>query len=1172
MRGVGAVVDLVLDNSRAAIVAVLLVTVLVGAGAPMVGQSSSLDQFQTDSAEAEKLDYIEENFSTGDDETTTAQVILRDDDVLDSQSLVALLEYQQTLRDNETVNATLQDDSGTASVANALAIAAITEEEGRDVQRLAVELQALNQSVSAEQEAIAERNETLATTAGLLREELTSLRNNPDASVDAAFADVRANTSVDLNETDRETFGTAAQQLREASSQEEAEAAYRLGTRGVLADDYRALEERVAELEADAERLEALSVELEDERAEYRNASNATLAEQQEQLRSMNESELNDTIELVLGDSGNGNGPSALALMPTDYDPGSTDAEATMMLVTMEGESNAAAGSASEGVTDAQLAMQSLSDESEGGEYLVFGAGIIGEEINSSMTDSMLIVGPLAVLFVLVALVVAYRDVLDILLGLGGIGAVLVLTFGFMGWVGMDFNQIFIAVPVLLIGLSIDYAIHIFMRHREERGVGSGRGDGEADLGPRESMRTALTGVGIALVYVTATTVIGFLSNLTSPVPPIRDFGVASSVGILAALLVFGVLTPALKVELDEWLEGHGIDRHRRAFGTGGGAFSSVLAVGSTAARKAPYLVIIAAVLLSAGGAYGATEVDTSFEQSDFLAEEPADWMYDLPEPFAPSSYSAKANLEYVNDNFVREDSQAQVLIETSEDGALTQADVLERIDAAERSAAEKNVTQQLPNGDARIETPLTVMRAVAAENESFNESFVAADRNGDGVPDQNVEALYDELFEVAPDRAGSVIDREDGEYVAARMVIGIEGGASGDAVTTQMRAVADELDGDGLEATATGSVVLNKIVQDELLETVVNSLIITLVATFVFLMVAYRVTEGSASLGAVTLLPVAFSVTWILGTMFLLEIPFNVLTGMITSLTVGLGVAYSIHLSERYNQELDRTGDVWTSMNRAVTGTGGALLGSAATTVGGFGVLVFAILPPLQQFGKITGLTIIYAFLASVLVLPSLLAVWTRFVRPDAFGSTASTDDDGPTTGGAGGGTAIADRRLARSVVAPGEPLTVTVETRSVGQRAVLRERVPGEPTVVEAAPEPTDTTAANGTLAVAWPAGTESPTLRYQVTVPEDATDGDEIEFTGELLVRGENVRVGGETTAEVVTDVFERVTATGSVSDADLADAYDRFESGVLTAGQLDRINRAWSRDESPASEEE
>jgi predicted RND superfamily exporter protein len=45
--------------------------------------------------------------------------------------------------------------------------------------------------------------------------------------------------------------------------------------------------------------------------------------------------------------------------------------------------------------------------------------------------------------------------------------------------------------------------------------------------------------------------------------------------------------------------------------------------------------------------------------------------------------------------------------------------------------------------------------------------------------------------------------------------------------------------------------------------------------------------------------------------------------------------------------------------------------------------VLAAAFLPFLQQLGLITGLSIIYAFLASVLVLPSLLVVWTSFVQP---------------------------------------------------------------------------------------------------------------------------------------------------------------------------------------------
>jgi predicted RND superfamily exporter protein len=921
----------------------LVLTLVVGAGAGMVGQSSSLDQFQSDTTESQKLSYIEDNFTTGQENTTSVQLIVRGDNVLTKESMLDILSMEQSLRDNKTINQSLATNNSIVGIPNIVAQAAISQERGVALQQ---------------------RQRALNATTEELRGALTTLARNPNASAQVAFDRVRANSSVDFTDEDETTFQQAVQQLRTAETEQNRTKAYRLGTQGVLEDQY-------AALQADGQALQQ--------------GLSPTLAEQRAQLESMNESEIDQTILAVL--SQDGGGSQAFAFMPKSYDPGSTTAEATMVIITQQTEGTTSAGASSERIVTTQLAMEDIAKQSiEDGEVLVFGGGIISDEITRSMSDSLAIVGPLALLFVVVALAIAYRDAIDILLGLFGIGATLLWTFGFMGWAGIDFNQIFVAVPVLLIGLSIDYAIHIFMRHREERHNRHTASD------PRGAMRVAIGGVGIALIWVTATTAIGFLSNLTSPVPPIQDFGIVSAVGILATMLVFGVLIPAMKVELDELLEGRGWDRKKTAFGTGGGAFSSVLSVGSTAARKAPYIVILLALVVSAGGAYGATQVDTSFNQEDFLADEPPEWTESLPEPFAPGEYSAKANLDYVDENFGRESSQAQILVQ----GSITDPGALDRVAAAQRNATEKGVVQTLSNGDADIRSPIGVMQQVAATNETFNATFTAADTDSDGVPDENLTAVYDGLFAVAPGQAEGIIHRTDsGDYEAIRLVISISGGASGDAVTTQMRDIAAGIQGNGLEATATGQPILFKIVQDQLLQTVIESLIITLVAVFAFLMLTYRITEGSATLGAFTLLPVVLSVSWILGTMALVGIPFNILTGMITSLTVGLGVAYSIHLSERYNQELERADSMWEAMRTAVTGTGGALLGSAATTVGGFGVLAFAILPPLQQFGIITGLTIIYAFLASVLVLPSLLVVWTRWFGPDETPTQPDADVD---------------------------------------------------------------------------------------------------------------------------------------------------------------------------------
>ncbi|TYL39122.1 Patched family protein [Natronococcus pandeyae] len=1052
------VADAITANAKIVLFALLLTTALVGAGMPMVDDDSSLDQYESDSEEGAALEYSQDNFTIDDaEDTTTVQLIVRGDNVLTKESLVSSLEFQQDIRNNESINATLAEDDPIVGVENLVATTAIREEQaaeleerGAELEERSAELEAQSEELEQRSAELEQRSEELDETAAELEagleetaeieleyaelnasneageisdeeyeqrsaeldaqletvfEEATAgLTDEQAAQYDAAMDDVREIQSerVELEQAnDAGELSEEEYEQRSAELDAQLEGVFLQGSQGVLEDEYaqleadqEAIEEESEQLEAESDALEEESEQLEADQEELEDAGAPSIDEQIEHLESMNESTYEETVTSVLDDDDEAGGDLALRLMPNDYDPGSTSAESRMIFVTQstDGADFQGPDGGDEEITATQLELQELT-QSQDDEMLVFGAGIITDEIDRSMADSLAIVGPLALAFVVVALLIAYRDPLDIVLGVTGILAVLVWTFGFMGWTGISFNQMFVAIPVLLIGLSIDYAIHVFMRHREQREADGVTGDA------RGSMTVALAGVGVALVWVTATTVIGFLSNLVSPIGPIREFGVVSAVGILAALIVFGAMIPAAKVVIDSWLEGRGIDRRKRAFGTGGGRLADALSVGAVAARKAPLVVLVAVLLLTAGGVYGATQVDTSFEDEDFLADSPPAWTQNLPEPFQPGEYTAKDNLEYVDENFQRQDSEAQLLIR----GDVTDDETLQQIEATEADAADSDVVYVLASGEADVRSPLATMENVAAENESFNESFQAADTNGDGVPDQDVEQLYDELYEVDAEAASDVVYRTDeGEYEAVRMIVSIQGDAPSEDTTDEMRALAADFESGGpWSVVATGDPIVGHVVEQDLLDTVLESLLITLVACLLFLTTAYKLTGSSATLGAITLLPVALAVSWILGTMYLIGMPFNVLTGMITSLTIGLGVAYSIHVSARYTLELERQGSVWDAMHTTVTGTGGALLGSAATTVGGFGVLAFAILPALEQFGVITALTIIYAFLASVIVLPTLLVLWTRYFGPDVSFESSPTRAPAASDGG---------------------------------------------------------------------------------------------------------------------------------------------------------------------------
>jgi predicted RND superfamily exporter protein len=126
-------------------------------------------------------------------------------------------------------------------------------------------------------------------------------------------------------------------------------------------------------------------------------------------------------------------------------------------------------------------------------------------------------------------------------------------------------------------------------------------------------------------------------------------------------------------------------------------------------------------------------------------------------------------------------------------------------------------------------------------------------------------------------------------------------------------------------------------------------------------------------------MIPVMISIVWILGTMYFIGYTLNVMTVTVMSLTIGAGVDYGIHIAERFKLVADKTGDIEAATIESISRTGAALLISALTTVLGFGMLIFAPIPPQVQFGLITAITIGYAFLISVLVLPLLLAYWAK-------------------------------------------------------------------------------------------------------------------------------------------------------------------------------------------------
>lgn len=485
-------------------------------------------------------------------------------------------------------------------------------------------------------------------------------------------------------------------------------------------------------------------------------------------------------------------------------------------------------------------------------------------------------------------------------------GAGVLLGPGFAGLIGPFSPQTQI-VPILIVGLGVDFAIHLLARYRTQTAASN-----DVARGLDGTIRT----VGPTLALCTAATAIGFLTNLASPVDFLATLGVLAAVGITAAFVLALTLLPAARTLLDRRGQRRGTLPSRTLGDAQRRGLPRAMAATSVLAERIPGTTVVVALALTMLGGIGFTQLDTEFELTDFVPQD------------SPGLATFDTVAASFNGGF---EETTQVLLR----GEVGEAERDGSLDAAIRDLAEVDGVERL--GDAADAT------------------VTISDDGGLGRV---------ELRTTAGQSGASRLAEDIGASLAS-------------------------LERDGIEVAVTSSQLVQARIGEDIEDAQITSLLIALGAAMVLLAVYYRVALRRAVLGPITVLPVVLVLAATFGTMALTGIPLNAVTATLAALSIGIGVPFTIHVTGRFLEE--RMYDIVDgrppaardgALRRTVAQTGGALAGSALTTAIGFGVLTTSTLRPFEQLGYVIVYAIAYSFVAAVLVLPSLLALWDRFDR----------------------------------------------------------------------------------------------------------------------------------------------------------------------------------------------
>ena len=678
------------------------------------------------------------------------------------------------------------------------------------------------------------------------------------------------------------------------------------------------------------------------------------------------------------------------------------------------------------------------------GDQANFSAIGLGIDINLEFEEQAAEAAPFilgAVVIILIVVGVLLRSYWAAVYVGAGLAVTTIIYKGIWALVGLKGGLLLgFIVPISIISFGVDFFIHAIGRAREAQVQGESRERAYpigmsavilalvlAALSSAAAFASNAVagieaivqfGIGAAIALLVAFVVLGVLvpklllvvEDAIGPGPQHRGPRILTRVGFVIAALVGGVVV-AIAVQFP-LIGAVGVlvfgslfmylpfrltrRRNTRAAAKGVEVVDEVKGAGH-GLRFGGYLVhflarwrvvtIPAVVVLAVVGVFGALQVRSDFSFADFLASD-SDAVRSIErQEFHYGDLGAGEGYIYV-------------------EGDLTAPATLQAMQTALDEVKDSGVDLSR-DFDGEIEvTDNAVTLARFATASSAARSDVAAatdveitDADGDGYPDTaaQVAAVYavaisdglrDESGQVVfpPDTVRNILYLE-GNTQATRLevLIGtLTDGPRIDAAKAVLDGAAANLRtataGAGLDTIAvSGDPITFRNTLNAFTQSMLISLPLALLLTFLIVALFLR----SLKYAAVSAAPILLVVAWLYGFMYLADYTINPVTATIAAISIGVGIDFATHFTVRFREELVGEPSRFPALRRAGEGTGGALMLSALTSIGGFAMLGLAPMPIFAVYGILTAVMIALAVSVCLLVLPSLLL----FVTPSLKG-----------------------------------------------------------------------------------------------------------------------------------------------------------------------------------------
>jgi len=555
---------------------------------------------------------------------------------------------------------------------------------------------------------------------------------------------------------------------------------------------------------------------------------------------------------------------------------------------------------------------------------LISGLPFLRHEIQAKAIRDLAILLPIGLVVMLIFLYISFRERRGVLLPFSVVVMSTALAMGLMPLFGYELSIVAVLIPIMMIAIANNYGVHIVARYQELNAK-------NPDWSMAQIVKECISQLAKPIVFTGLTTIFGVMGMIVHILFPAKQMGIVGSIAIGYALVVSLLFIPAIMLRMKKGTAVKVYTVSKESL------IDKFLAWSGKISTTKPLLVIytFVSVFIIVGIGIHRLQASINFER------------------MMPKSHSLRTAAHIADEKFGGT-KNINVLFE----GDIKDPEVMTAMD---RFETEVEVIPEVGN----VTSLASVIRLISKSLNEPDDEFY------DTIPnDRMAIAQYIELYNMSG-------DPEDFEKLVnfeyTQAVLSIQFKAKDmrtlNRIENQIQRMVEAFPFTTLKA---GQCLIEKEMATSIVQGQILSLIFAIIAIVILLWIIFR----SSVAGFLGMLPLLITLVCNFGLMGWLGLELDIGNSLLSSVAIGIGIDYTIHLFWRLKYEISLGKEYNQAISTTLKTIGRGIAINAFSVMVGFAVLFLSGLVILKTFAFLIIFSLLICLLCALILIPAISMV----------------------------------------------------------------------------------------------------------------------------------------------------------------------------------------------------